>query len=114
MFSDHILLRECFLCNWLFVAYVYAPQKWLDNHPEKAAIVRLAGDGEWLHQFQAIALVRLTPFPYVVLNYAAVATGVKYGPYLTGTLVGMAPEILLAIYRLVLYPGFEEAYVNTR
>ncbi|XP_048497008.1 Golgi apparatus membrane protein tvp38 isoform X2 [Beta vulgaris subsp. vulgaris] len=92
-----------------FIAYKFRDKKWLDNHPEKAAIVRLAGDGEWLHQFQAIALVRLTPFPYVVLNYAAVATGVKYGPYLTGTLVGMAPEILLAIYSGKLFRTVAEA-----
>lgn len=83
---------------YLYV-FMCVPQRWLVNHPEKAAIVKLAGDGDWLHQFRAIALLRLTPFPYVVLNYIAIATGVKYSPYLAGTVVGMTPEIFLAIYR---------------
>lgn len=83
------------------VCIVYAFQNWLDKYPEKAAIVRLAGDGDWLHQFQAVVLLRLSPFPYVIFNYVAVVTGVKYSPYLAGTLVGMVPEILFAIYRLV-------------
>ncbi|KAL2892385.1 Transmembrane protein 64 [Bienertia sinuspersici] len=89
-----------FIAYYLFLdkLELYVPQKWLDNHPEKATIVRLAGNGDWLHQFQAIALLRLSPFPYVVFNYIAVVTGVKYGPYLAGTLIGMVPEILLAIY----------------
>lgn len=84
-----------------FIAYhffLHKIEKWLSNHPEKAAIVKLAGDGDWFHQFQAIVLLRLSPFPYVVLNYVAVVTGVKYGPYLAGTLIGMVPEILFAIY----------------
>ncbi|XP_057533209.1 uncharacterized protein LOC130811068 isoform X2 [Amaranthus tricolor] len=78
--------------------FLHKIENWLDKYPEKAALVRLAGDGDWLHQFQAVVLLRLSPFPYVIFNYVAVVTGVKYSPYLAGTLIGMVPEILFAIY----------------
>lgn len=73
-------------------------QGWLLRHPEKASIIKLAGEGNWLHQFQAVALIRITPFPYVIFNYAAVATNVKYSPYFWGSVVGMVPEVLVALY----------------
>lgn len=84
-------------------------KKWLDEHPREASIVRLAGDGDWFHQFRAIVLIRLTPFPYVVFNYAAVVTGVKYCPYLGGSLVGIVPEIFVAIYSGILIRRLAEA-----
>ncbi|KAL4565161.1 hypothetical protein LXL04_029246 [Taraxacum kok-saghyz] len=43
-------------------------------------------------------LLRISPFPYMVYNYCAVATDVKFGPYLLRTLTGMVPEIFVAIY----------------
>ncbi|KNA25808.1 hypothetical protein SOVF_003110 [Spinacia oleracea] len=95
-----------------FIAYhlfLHKIENWLRNHPEKAAIVKLAGDGDWFHQFQAVALLRLSPFPYVVFNYVAVVTGVNYGPYLAGTLIGMVPEILVAIYSGKLFRTVAEA-----
>ncbi|KVH91927.1 hypothetical protein Ccrd_006063 [Cynara cardunculus var. scolymus] len=58
----------------------------------------LAGEGDWYDQFRAVMLLRISPFPYAVYNYCAVATDVKFVPYLLGTLVGMVPEILVAIY----------------
>ncbi|KAL2543892.1 SNARE associated Golgi protein family [Forsythia ovata] len=73
-------------------------QAWLDRHPKKAFIIRLAGEGTWFNQFQAVVLIRISPFPYVIYNYGSVASDVKYGPYLLGTLVGMTPEIFVAIY----------------
>lgn len=73
-------------------------QGWLERYPKKASILRLAGEGDWFNQFRAVMLLRISPFPYVVYNYCAVATNVKYGPYLLGTLVGMVPEIFVAIY----------------
>lgn len=78
-------------------------QRWLENWPKKAAIVRLTGEGDWFHQFRAVTLLRVSPFPYLIFNYAAVATNVKYGPYICGSLVGTVPEIFLTIYRLALF-----------
>ena len=79
-------------------------QKWLDRWPEKSAIIRLAGEGNWLHQFRAVALLRISPFPYIIFNYAVVATNVNYGPYIFGSLVGTVPEVFLTIYRFGIFP----------
>ena len=73
-------------------------QGWLEKYPKKASILRSAGGGSWFHQFRAVAFIRISPFPYLIFNYCAVATNVKYGPYMVGSLVGMVPEIFVAIY----------------
>lgn len=72
--------------------------RWLEKWPEKAAIVRLAGEGNWFHQFRAVTLLRISPFPFIIFNYAAVATNVKYFPYICGSLVGTVPETFMTIY----------------
>ncbi|CAD6254382.1 unnamed protein product [Miscanthus lutarioriparius] len=71
--------------------------RWLEKWPKKAAFVRLAGEGDWHHQFKAVALLRISPFPYIVFYYASMATNVKYYPYIAGTI----HETFLAIYRPV-------------
>ncbi|CAI9784495.1 unnamed protein product [Fraxinus pennsylvanica] len=83
-----------------FVGSIFHPkiQAWLDRHPKKATTIRLAGEGTWFNQFQAIASIRISPFPCLVYNYGAVASDVTYGPYLLGTLVGMMQEMFVAIY----------------
>ncbi|GMY30142.1 tvp38/tmem64 family membrane protein [Fagus crenata] len=73
-------------------------QGWLEKYPKRASILRAAGEGNWFHQFRAVALIRISPFPYIIYNYCAVATNVKYGPYILGSLVGTVPEIFVAIY----------------
>ncbi|TXG51037.1 hypothetical protein EZV62_023561 [Acer yangbiense] len=80
--------------------FLHRIQGWLEKYPKKAAILRAAGEGNWFHQFRAVALIRISPFPYMIYNYCAVATNVKYGPYLLGSLVGMVPETFLTIYTL--------------
>ncbi|KAJ7944828.1 TVP38/TMEM64 family membrane protein [Quillaja saponaria] len=77
-------------------------QGWLEKYPKKASILRSAGEGNWFNQFRAVTLIRISPFPYVIFNYCAVATNVKYGPYILGSLVGMVPEIFVAIYTGIL------------
>ncbi|XP_073002088.1 uncharacterized protein [Typha latifolia] len=73
-------------------------QRWLENWPKKAAIIRLAGEGDWFHQFRAVALLRISPFPYLIFNYASVATNVEYGPYICGSMVGTVHETFITIY----------------
>lgn len=77
---------------------MFLVQLWLERYPKKASIIKLAGEGNWFNQLRAVTLIRISPFPYIVYNYFAAATDVKYGPYLLGTLVGMVPEIFVALY----------------
>ncbi|KAK4748564.1 hypothetical protein SAY87_015150 [Trapa incisa] len=73
-------------------------QGWLEKYPKRASLIRLAGSGNWIHQLRAVTLIRISPFPYILYNYCAVATNVKYIPYLLGSLIGVIPEIFVAIY----------------
>lgn len=76
----------------------YSIQGWLERYPKNASFLRSAGGGSWFHQFRAVALIRVSPFPYIFYNYCAVATNVKYGPYIMGSMVGVIPEIFVALY----------------
>ncbi|XP_065858072.1 uncharacterized protein [Euphorbia lathyris] len=89
--------------------FLHKIRGWLENYPKKAAILRAAGEGNWFHQFRAVALIRISPFPYILYNYCAVATHVKYGPYILGSLVGMVPEIFVAIYTGILIEALADA-----
>ncbi|GAV75684.1 SNARE_assoc domain-containing protein [Cephalotus follicularis] len=82
---------------------------WLDKHPKQASILRLAGEGDLVHQFKAITLIRISPFPYVICNYAVVASDVKYIPYLLGSLLGMVPDVFIALYSGILINTFADA-----
>ncbi|XP_010533740.1 PREDICTED: uncharacterized protein LOC104809436 [Tarenaya hassleriana] len=84
-------------------------QERLEKYPKKAEILRAAGEGNWFHQFQAVTLIRVSPFPYMIYNYCAVATGVRYGPYVFGSLVGVIPEIFVSIYTGILIRTLADA-----
>lgn len=89
-------------------------EEMLERFPKKASILRLAGEGNWFDQFKAVILLRISPFPYILYNYCAVATGVKFGPYLFGTLVGMLPEIFIAIYTGTMISSLADASNDDR
>ncbi|KAK6262991.1 hypothetical protein QUC31_008807 [Theobroma cacao] len=89
--------------------FLHRIQGWLEKYPKKAAILRAAGEGNWFHQSKAVTLIRISPFPYIIYNYCAVATNVKYGPYILGSLVGMVPEIFVAIYTGILIQTLADA-----
>ncbi|XP_022737882.1 transmembrane protein 64-like [Durio zibethinus] len=89
--------------------FLHRIQGWLEKYPKKAAILRAAGEGNWFHQFKAVTLIRISPFPYMIYNYCAVATNVKYGPYILGSLIGMVPEIFVAIYTGILIQTLADA-----
>ncbi|WOH15000.1 hypothetical protein DCAR_0934530 [Daucus carota subsp. sativus] len=72
--------------------------QWLKRWPQKAAMIRLAGEGSWLYQFRVVALFRVSPFPYTIFNYAIVVTSMRFWPYLWGSVAGMVPEAYLYIY----------------
>ncbi|KAG7615657.1 putative SNARE associated golgi family protein [Arabidopsis thaliana] len=94
-----------------FISYLFLNkiQGWLERYPDQAAMLRAAGGGSWFHQFRAVTLIRISPFPFAVYNYCAVATRVKFGPYMAGSLVGMAPEIFVAIYTGILIRTLADA-----
>ncbi|KAI3710938.1 hypothetical protein L2E82_40734 [Cichorium intybus] len=89
-------------------------EEWLERFPKKASILRLAGEGNWFNQFKAVVLLRISPFPYVVYNYCAVATGVHFCPYLLGTFVGVVPEIFVAIYTGIMIRTLADASNDRR
>jgi uncharacterized membrane protein YdjX (TVP38/TMEM64 family) len=72
--------------------------QWLEKWPQNAAMIRLAGEGSWFHQFQVVALFRTSPFPYTIFNYAVVVTDMKFWPYFCGSIAGMVPEAFIYIY----------------
>ncbi|KAA8545345.1 hypothetical protein F0562_020129 [Nyssa sinensis] len=72
--------------------------QWLKRWPQKAAMIRLAGEGSWFHQFRVVAIFRVSPFPYTIFNYAIVVTSMRFWPYLWGSIAGMVPEAFIYIY----------------
>ncbi|OMO65625.1 SNARE associated Golgi protein [Corchorus olitorius] len=72
--------------------------QWLKKWPKKAAMIRLAAEGSWFHQFRMVALFRVSPFPYTIFNYAIVVTSMRFWPYLCGSIAGMIPEAFIYIY----------------
>ncbi|KAH0643168.1 hypothetical protein KY290_034773 [Solanum tuberosum] len=89
-------------------------QSLIERNPKNASVIRLAGEGNWFNQARAVTLIRISPFPYIVFNYCAMATGVKYGPYLLGTLIGMVPEIFVTIYTGILIKTLANASQEQR
>ncbi|KAJ7531730.1 hypothetical protein O6H91_14G056300 [Diphasiastrum complanatum] len=81
--------------HWLFHDRI---QKWLQRWPKRAALLRVAEQGGWLHQFRTIVLLRFSPIPYTIFNYLVCATNIRYSPYILGSLIGMIPEAFITIY----------------
>eukprot|EP00850_Spirogloea_muscicola_P014396 SM000103S09488 [mRNA] locus=s103:327445:328709:+ [translate_table: standard] len=73
-------------------------QAWLAKRPKEAAVLRLAEAGGWWQQFRFIAILRVSPFPYPLFNYAVTATRIPYSPYIAGSMLGMIPEAFLTLY----------------
>ncbi|RXI01103.1 hypothetical protein DVH24_001337 [Malus domestica] len=95
--------------GFLLIISAAAVGGWLEKYPKRASVLRSAGEGDWFHQFRAVTLIRISPFPYIIYNYAAVATNVKYVPYLLGSLAGMVPETFAAIYTGILIRTLADA-----
>ncbi|GAB2266285.1 hypothetical protein Dimus_001302 [Dionaea muscipula] len=72
--SAHLLLPSIFFmifvcCYQLNIfplnAFHLFVQGWMETYPKKASIIRLVGEGDWLNQFRAVVLIRVSPFPYM-------------------------------------------------
>ncbi|KAJ0237997.1 T166 protein [Hirschfeldia incana] len=72
--------------------------QWLKRWLRQAAVLRLAAEGSWFHQFRVVAIFRISPFPYTIFNYAIVVTSMRFWPYLFGSIAGMIPEAFIYIY----------------
>uniref|UniRef100_A0A2P2KUU0 Uncharacterized protein MANES_S051500 n=1 Tax=Rhizophora mucronata TaxID=61149 RepID=A0A2P2KUU0_RHIMU len=83
---------------WIGLLFRERIHQWLKRWPQKVAILRLAAEGSWLHQFRMVALFRVSPFPYTIFNYAIVVTSLRFWPYLCGSVAGMIPEAFIYIY----------------
>ncbi|XP_054776849.1 uncharacterized protein LOC129285277 [Prosopis cineraria] len=66
--------------------------QWLKRWPRIAAMIRLATEGSWSQQCLMVALVRISPFPYTIFNYAVSLTNIRFWPYLCGSIAGMIPD----------------------
>ncbi|KAG5548895.1 hypothetical protein RHGRI_014301 [Rhododendron griersonianum] len=87
-----------FFCSPVYIRLLLHMQQWLMRWPQKAAMIRLAGEGSWFHQFKVVALFRISPFPYPIFNYTIVVTSMRFWPYFWGSVAGMVPEAFLYIY----------------
>jgi uncharacterized membrane protein YdjX (TVP38/TMEM64 family) len=47
------------------------------------------------HGFWAIVRVRFLPIPFALVNYGAALAGVKFGPFLIATALGLAPSLVI-------------------
>jgi len=85
-----------------FCSHLFADmQLWLEKKwPRQIALIKLAGQGSWFQQFRVAALLRISPFPYALFNYAVTVTEMKFIPYICGSVVGMVPDVFINIYRL--------------
>ncbi|XP_058083085.1 uncharacterized protein LOC131231026 [Magnolia sinica] len=84
-----------YLLGLLFLDHIH---NWLKRWPEKADVLKMAGQGSWFYQFRVVALFRVSPFPYAIFNYAVLVTDMKFGPYICGSIAGMVPESFIYIY----------------
>ncbi|GAB2284014.1 hypothetical protein Dimus_018497 [Dionaea muscipula] len=84
-----------FLIGLLFRDRIH---RWMKRWPQKAAMLRLAGEGSWFQQFRVVAIFRVSPFPYTIFNYVIVVTNMRFWPYLCGSIAGMVPEAFIYIY----------------
>eukprot|EP00250_Pteridium_aquilinum_P006235 c16193_g1_i2 orf=706-1758(-) len=84
-----------FVARWLFHARI---QKWILKWPKRAALIRIADQGGWFKQFRVLLILRLSPIPYALFNYAIATTNVAYGPYICSSCAILIPESFITIY----------------
>ncbi|KAH7439578.1 hypothetical protein KP509_04G067600 [Ceratopteris richardii] len=73
-------------------------QNWIQKWPKRAALIRIADQGGWFQQFRVLLVLRLSPIPYALFNYAIATTNVKYGPYICSSVLILIPESFITIY----------------
>ncbi|KAJ4888438.1 SNARE associated Golgi protein family [Raphanus sativus] len=86
--------------RWHASSLLYRPNVFViaSMWPRQAAVLRVAAEGSWFHQFKVVAIFRISPFPYTIFNYAILVTSMRFWPYLFGSVAGMVPEAFIYIY----------------
>jgi len=72
--------------------------KVLDEYPRGRAVHRALLAGSAARTFLVVTLLRVPPSgPFAMTNLLLAATGVGWGPYLLGSLLGLAPRVAAAV-----------------
>jgi uncharacterized membrane protein YdjX (TVP38/TMEM64 family) len=79
-------LGRTLLCGWA--------QRKMVGHPLLQALDRTVSQ----KGLKVVLLIRLTPLPTVLVNYALGLTQVRTGAYVLGTVLGMIPRTILYLY----------------
>ncbi|CAM6100045.1 unnamed protein product [Calypogeia fissa] len=73
-------------------------QELLTKRPKQAAVLRIAEQGSWFYQIRSIVILRFSPIPYPIFNYAITGTNITFAPYIMGSMLWMIPEAFITIY----------------
>jgi uncharacterized membrane protein YdjX (TVP38/TMEM64 family) len=72
--------------------------KVLDEYPRGRAVHRALLAGSAARTLVVVTLLRVPPNgPFAMTNLLLAATGVSWGPYLLGSLIGLAPRVAAAV-----------------
>jgi uncharacterized membrane protein YdjX (TVP38/TMEM64 family) len=70
----------------------------LDEYPRGQALHRALLAGSWRRTLLVVTLLRVPPNgPFAMTNLLLAATGVGWGPYLLGSLLGLTPRVAAAV-----------------
>jgi uncharacterized membrane protein YdjX (TVP38/TMEM64 family) len=70
----------------------------LDEYPRGQALHRALLAGSWRRTLLVVTLLRVPPAgPFAMTNLLLAATGVSWGPYLIGSLLGLTPRVAAAV-----------------
>lgn len=70
----------------------------LDEYPRGRALHRALLAGSWHRTLLVVTLLRVPPNgPFAMTNLLLAATGVSWGPYLLGSLLGLTPRVAAAV-----------------
>ncbi len=70
----------------------------LDEYPRGQTLHRALLAGSWRRTLLVVTLLRVPPNgPFAMTNLLLAATGVRWGPYLIGSLLGLTPRVAAAV-----------------
>ncbi|MEM8738914.1 MAG: VTT domain-containing protein [Planctomycetota bacterium] len=71
---------------------------WVERYPKGAAVCEAITRSSWGRAAMLVGLLRLSPVvPFGATNVLCAAFGVRRGPFVVGTLVGLAPRVAAVV-----------------